>query len=53
MQLHIAKGLNVYTIASILQLNFKLDKNFVEHIPVENIALSIKSWLEILQVNYS
>ena len=50
MQLHIAKGLKVSTISSILNLNFKTEKKMIEQIPLDNITLAIKSWMEILQL---
>ena len=48
MQVHIAKQLRVSIIFSILNLNFKIEKNILEIFPLENIAYVIKSFIEIL-----
>ena len=48
MQVHIAKGLRVSTIFSILCLNFEIEKKMLEMLPLENIAYVMKSFIEIL-----
>lgn len=47
MQLHIAKGLKLNVISNILNLNFRIEKYLIEHIPLSNISTSIMSWLEM------
>ncbi len=48
MQLHLAKGLNVSTISSILNLNFQIEKKMAEFIPLDTMCLQMKSWIELL-----
>lgn len=48
MQVHIAKCLKASIISNILCLNFKIDKSVIEFVPLENICLCIKSWIELL-----
>lgn len=50
MQVHIAKSLKASIIANILQLNFKIEKTMIEFVPLENICLCLKSWIELLQL---
>ncbi|KAL4463226.1 hypothetical protein ABPG74_007227 [Tetrahymena malaccensis] len=50
MQVHIAKSLKASIIANILHLNFKIDKSMIEFVPLENICLCLKSWIELLQL---
>ena len=50
MQLHLAKNLKATVIANILYLNFTINKRMVEILPLDNICVALKVWLEILQV---
>jgi hypothetical protein len=48
MQVHIAKSLKASIIANILYLNFKIEKAMIEFVPLENICICLKSWIELL-----